>query len=540
MNLVSFMAALRSRAGLALGVLLLTVGAALGASWWVPRAYVATATVIVDQGRPDPLAAASGWQPPTSGALSTQMDIIRSDRVAVEVVRRLDLSSDPNIRQAWEETQRPGALTAALGADKGPAPAGPVQAVVSLAVPAAQALPVASNPPSTGASAGAGLPATPIESWIAERLLKALDVKPARDSDVLSIHVRWGTPERAAALANAFAQVYLDTSVRLRADQARRYAGFFEGRVRDAREQLEQSQARLSSFQRVRGVVVGDDRLDIENARLNELSSQLTSLQAAVAESGSRQTQSQGSSADRMQEVLSHPAVLALRSDLTRAEARVQELNARLGDNHPQVLEAGAQVGLLRSRLETETRRVAGGASVSNTINRQRESEVRSSLDSQRQRVLNLKAVRDEGLVLARDVDGAQRSYESLMARLQQSSLESQATQGRAHLLSAAQVPLVPATPGWPVRAGLALGVGLLLALGAVALAERADARARLPLDTARWLGVPLLGVLPGPGERGAFAPNKSAMVRPWHLGRLPAPPVTRTVGHLASRPAST
>jgi uncharacterized protein involved in exopolysaccharide biosynthesis len=254
-------------------------------------------------------------------------------------------------------------------------------------------------------------------------------------------------------------------------------------------------------------VVVGDDRLDIETARLNELSSQLTSLQAAVAESGSRQTQSQGSSADRMQEVLSHPAVLALRSDLTRAEARVQELNARLGDNHPQVLEAGAQVGLLRSRLETETRRVAGGASVSNTINRQRESEVRSSLESQRQRVLNLKAVRDEGLVLVRDVDGAQRSYESLMVRLQQSSLESQATQGRAHLLSAAQVPLVPATPGWPVRAGLALGVGLLLALGAVALAERADARARLPLDTARWLGVPLLGVLPGPGERGAFAP---------------------------------
>jgi len=148
--------------------------------------------------------------------------------------------------------------------------------------------------------------------------------------------------------------------------------------------------------------------------------------------------------------------------------------------------------------------------------------------------------VRDEGLVLVRDVDGAQRSYESLMVRLQQSSLESQATQGRAHLLSAAQVPLVPATPGWPVRAGLALGVGLLLALGAVALAERADARARLPLDTARWLGVPLLGVVPGPGERGAFAPNKSAMVRPWHLGRLPAPPVTRTVGHLASRPAST
>lgn len=510
MNLVSFMAALRSRAGLALGVLLLTVAAALGASLLMPRSFVATATVIVDQGRPDPMAASTGWQPPMTGALSTQMDIIRSERVAVDVVRRLALHLDPEIREAWQKGNEPGVLSS--GFETGPA--------------AAQAAPAPATAPPGLLVAGTGRPAaaTPLEAWIAERLLAALDVKPARDSDVLSIHVRWANPQRAAALANAFAQVYLETSVRLKADQARRYAGFFEGRVRDARQQLEQAQARLSTFQRARGVVVGDDRLDVETARLNELSSQLTLVQVAVAESGGRQTQSQGASADRLQEVLGHPAVLALRSDLTRAEARMQELNARLGDNHPQVLEAGGQVALLRSRLEGETRRVAGGATVSNSINRQREGDMRAALESQRQRVLNLKAVRDEGLVLAREVDSAQRSYDGLMTRLQQTSMESQATQGQAHLLSAAQAPLVSATPGWAVRTGLALGLGLMLALGTVALVERVDARARLPVATAQWLGVPLLGVLPGPKQRGDFAPNKSALVQPWRMGQLPAP----------------
>lgn len=508
MNLVSFMAALRSRAGLALGVLLLTVAAALGASLLMPRSFVATATVIVDQGRPDPMAAATGWQPPLTGALSTQMDIIRSERVAVDVVRRLALHLDPEIREAWQRSNEPGVL--ALAAEPGSV--------------AARAVPVVAAAPLAAAGVGTSGMATPLESWIAERLLAALDVKPARDSDVLSIHVRWANPQRAAALANAYAQVYLETSVRLKADQARRYAGFFEGRVRDARQQLEQAQARLSTFQRARGVAVGDDRLDVETARLNELSSQLTLVQVAVAESGGRQTQSQGASADRLQEVLGHPAVLALRSDLTRAESRMQELNARLGDNHPQVVEAGGQVALLRSRLEGETRRVAGGATVSNSINRQREGDMRAALESQRQRVLNLKAVRDEGLVLAREVDSAQRSYDGLMTRLQQTSMESQATQGQAHLLSAAQAPLVSATPGWAVRTGLALGLGLMLALGTVALVERVDARARLPVATAQWLGVPLLGVLPGPKQRGDFAPNKSALVQPWRMGQLPAP----------------
>jgi chain length determinant protein EpsF len=491
MNTASFLAALRSRAGLALGVLLLTVAATLGASLLLPRTYVATATVIIDQGRPDPMSMSTGWQPPVMAALSTQMDIIRSERVAAEVVRRLSLTTDPALRQAWNEGRSSVPTVSDLGGS-------------NVARPAA--------------------PSVVPQAWLVERLLAALEVKPARDSDVLSISVRWSTPEQAAALANAFVQAYLETSVSLRADQARRYAGFFENRAREARLQLEQAQARLSTFQRARGVVVGDERLDVETSRLNELSSQFTLLQAVVAESGSRQVQSQGAGADRMQEVLSHPALMTMRADLTRAEARVQELNDRLGDNHPQVLEARGQVGLLKARLESETRRVAGGAAVSNTINRQRESDMRSSLEVQRQRVMNMKAVRDEALVLARDVDNAQRAHDGLLTRLQQTSLEGQATQGQAHLLSSAPVPVTVAAPGWTVRAGLALVLGLLLALGAVAMVERVDARARLPASTAQWLGVPLLGVLPGPKERGSFAPNKAALVQPWRMGQLPAP----------------
>jgi chain length determinant protein EpsF len=490
MDIASFMATLRARAGLALAVLLLTVAAALSASLLLPRSYVATAKVIVDQGRPDPMSVSTGWQPPVMTALSTQMDIIRSERVGAEVVRRLSLTADPALRRAWEDS-----LAAAA-----PANAGPSETDRMPALPSA------------------------LQAWLVGQVLAAMEVKPARDSDVLSITVRWSSAEQAAALANAFAQAYLDTSVGLRADQARRYSGFFEGRVREARLQLEQVQARLSTFQRARGVVVGDERVDVETARLNELSSQFTLLQAVVAESGSRQAQSQGAAADRLQEVLSHPALLGLRADLTRAEARMQEFNDRLGDNHPQVFEARGQVSLLRSRLEAETRRVAGGAAVSNTINRQRESDMRTALEAQRQRVMNLKAVRDEALVLARDVDGAQRAYDGLQARLQQTSLESQATQGQAHLLSAAPVPLTPTSPSWTLRAGLALGLGLALALGTVALVERVDARARLPVATAQWLGVPLLGILPGPTDRGGFAPSKSALVQPWRMGQLPAP----------------
>jgi len=101
MTLSRFLAVLRARAGLALALFLVTVGAAVAALAWWPRQYEAVATVIVDPAPANPLAA-PGWSASRPGFVSTQMDILRSERVALEVVRRLDLTQDARWREALE------------------------------------------------------------------------------------------------------------------------------------------------------------------------------------------------------------------------------------------------------------------------------------------------------------------------------------------------------------------------------------------------------------------------------------------------------
>ena len=89
--------------------------------------------------------------------------------------------------------------------------------------------------------------------------------------------------------------------------------------------------------------------------------------------------------------MLNNPVIGALKSDLSRNEARLQELNSKFGDNHPQVQEAKANIAELRSRIDAETRKVTGGVGVTNTINKQREAQVRRELDAQRAKLLQLK-----------------------------------------------------------------------------------------------------------------------------------------------------
>ncbi|NMV20996.1 chain length determinant protein EpsF, partial [Vibrio parahaemolyticus] len=89
-------------------------------------------------------------------------------------------------------------------------------------------------------------------------------------------------------MANAFVQAYIETHLDLRADPAKRFSTFFDQRAKQLREQLEAAQNRLSEYQKQHGLIATDERLDIENARLNELSSQLVAIQALATESSSR------------------------------------------------------------------------------------------------------------------------------------------------------------------------------------------------------------------------------------------------------------
>ena len=335
MNLGQAIAILKARWWVAVLVLLLTVAITLAVALNLPKYYTATSAMVVDS-KPDPVSAMMYGGMASQLFMATQVDVIQSDRVAARVVRNLKLAENSQVRAQWLE-----------------------------------------------ATKGQGS----IEAWLAETFQKNMSVKPSPQSSVLNLSYKSVDPRFASALANAFVQAYLETSLELRVDPAKQYSNFFDTRAKDARETLERAQAKLSAFQKTNGIIANDERLDVENARLSELSSQLVQLQALSSESGSRQAQANSGAGDKLQEVLNNPVVAGLKADLSRYEAKLQELSARLGDNHPQVVEAKANIAELRNKVDAETRRVTGGVGVTNTINRQRTGEVRGSLEAVGRRI---------------------------------------------------------------------------------------------------------------------------------------------------------
>ena len=468
MTFGQFLSILRARWWVVALVLGLTVATTLLVSLLLPRQYTATASVVVDF-KPDPVSAFAFGGGASPAYMATQVDIIRSERVAQRVVRNLKLNENPQVRQQWLDE--------------------------------------------TGGEGN-------IEVWLASVFQKQMDVVPSRESSVIAVSYKAPDPRFAAGLANAFAQAYIDTALELRTDPARLYSTFFENRAKEARETLEKAQSKVSAFQKQAGIIATDERLDVETARLNELSSQATMMQALLAESASRQAQAQGGQGDRMQEVLNNANVSQLKADISRAEAQLQQLATRLGDKHPQVEEAKASLAELRSRLDAETRKVTGSVTVSANINRQRLAEVQRALQAQRDKVLKMKAVRDEGLVLLRDAENAQRSYDALLQRFTQTSLEGQTTQSNINLLTQATPPLQPSSPRLLLNTLLSIFLGTLLAVGTALVLELKDRRVRNVDDVVEALGLPVLGLMPKPGTQlqlgaGRVSPMQQRLMAP-------------------------
>ncbi len=470
MSFAQFLSILLARKRLFFAVMLGVLIPAVVLSFVLPKKYTAVASIVVDV-KPDPLSAIAYQSLMTPGVIATQIDILQSDRVGRRVVRALKLTESPEARQQFQDEKN-----------------------------------------------GAG----DIEGWLVDRLQKDLDVKPGRESSVINVSFKNADPRQAAGLANAFVQAYLETAVELRTDPAKQYSRFFDVRAKEARETLEKAQNKLSAFQNEHGLIMTDERLDVENQRLNELTSQLVMTQSLSAEANSRQAQANAGSGDKLQEISSHPVVAALRADLSRSEARLQEISSRLGDKNPQVVELQANIAELRQRLDAEVKRLTAGVGVSSNISRAREAQLRADVEAQRNKVLQLKQARDEGAVITRDIENAQRNYDNIVQRQSVTSIESQATSSNAALLTSASPPLDPSFPKIPLNIVLGLFVGGLLAVGVVTAAELRDRRVRESADIEELLGLPLLGVLPGPATS-----KRSVALEGAHRQRLlgnPAP----------------
>ncbi len=462
-NLKQFLLILRLRWPLVIALFVVVVALAFAVSMQLPKRYTAGTSLLLDV-RADPLVATLMPSIASREFLGTQVEIIQSDRLAARVVKLMGMADGPAAVEQWRQATQ-----------------GRV----------------------------------PIENYYGSMLRAGLNVQAARGTNLIDLEFVGNDPKFVAAAANAYARAYIDFSVELRIEPSRQYGAFFDERLKNLRVQLEDSQRRLSNYQREKGIVAVE-RVDLESSRLTAIMGQLATAQAEQADTSSR---SRDAGSATSLDVQMSSVVQGLKAELARAETRLSEISSIVGSNHPQRLQLEAQIAEINKQISAEMRRVGGFTANANRVTAQKIAELTAMADAQKRVVLSLRSQFDEMAVLQRDVETAQRAYDAVANRRSQVNLESQADQATARVLTPAQEPLGPSSPNMKKNMMAAIALGLLISIGAALGWEMLDRRVRSAADLAAVEGVPVLGVISPWTDR-----NRQGPYRPRGPLILPAP----------------
>ncbi len=466
---------LRSRFWLIVSVLAITTLTAVGGSLLMSKRYSATTTIHVDVDTKDPIGGNTVYSRETvRNNLATQIEVIKSEQVVGRVIKSLGMDQDPDTRAEWQE-----------------------------------------------ATEGKG----DIDSWLSRGILRNLEAAASLDGTTISLTVEHGSPRRAADLANAFANNYKVAALELKTKPAQEYAERFAEQTKRYKDAVELAQKNLSDFQRKSGIITSDEKIDIENMRLQELSTDLVRLQAQLSDSRSRRDAVNRGGDQAVPEVVQNVLIQTLTSELGRAEARLSQIASQFGTNHPARLAVVAEVDELRNRRRQEIARVKEGILSSNSINAQRERETAAALEAQKKKVLDLKSKRDELAVYQRELDSAQRSFDLVARRLTETTVGISAGMSNISILTPAVVPLLPTRPNLLLNTAVGVFLGLFMGLLAAFTLEAAQRPLRSADDLLHSAGVPVLAVLP---------PSKSTRAQRLIGGTGPsiAPPSLRLGSH--------
>ena len=458
MNLYQFFSVLRARRMMVLVIFLSTIALALAYVMLRPKNYTATAPVLVDMRANDPLAQPTYQSIVPQSYMATQMDIVRSNRVAERVVEMLGLEKDPKSTEDWRKAGGQGTL----------------------------------------------------KSWLASDLQTGLEVKPARESNIINIAYTSRSAAEAAKVANAFSDAYLDIALDIKTDPAKKYSTWFDDQLKFARQRLEQSQNALTAYQQRTGVISADG-VDMETQRLNELSSQLTLVQGQLTDVSNKRAQSAGS----ISEAMNSPLINTLKSNIAAQEAKIQEASANLGSRHPQMIRMQDELNAMKARLGSQTSSIGHAVDTAYQVGRARERELTAGGNAQRARVMQFNRHRDELNVLRRDLDASQKAYEQVSERASQSKLQALTNQTNIQRLATAVEPLEAKGPTTKVALALAAAAGLLLALAGALLMELLNRRVRSVDDLSLATNLPILASVPAHNGRESLALLANAPSRP-------------------------
>ena len=455
-----------------IGCLVIIFGIVLIASLKMTPIYEATGRIAINKpdnnlvNFKDSANGGADYSDPTD--LDTEVSILQSDLMALQVIKNLNLDKMP------EFGGRPSS-----GPEANLAP-DPLQADTAR----------------TGALIGA--------------FKGGLRVSLKPNTRIVQISYVSTSPQLAALIVNTLATTYAEQNFKTKFESTMQASDWLQKQLSDLQIKVETSQEKLVKYQKEHEILGADEKQNIITEKLGELNKELTAAEALRMEKESlyRLVQSAdaatvASTAEALEAGGANgsagmaPLLAALRGRQTDLQVQIADLSTQFGPSYPKVVQLNNQLKEVSAQINAELQKVIERVRGQYLAAQQQEDLLRGEFEKQKQEANKLNESAIDYSFLKRDVDVNRELYEGLLQKLKEAGVTAGLKSNNVRLVDYARPPESPTEPNIPRNLTFGFVLGLTSGIGLAFLLENMDNTVRTTEQAQALSGLPALGMIP-------------------------------------------
>ncbi|MBS1850866.1 MAG: polysaccharide biosynthesis tyrosine autokinase [Acidobacteria bacterium] len=466
-----YLRVLIKRKWIVLGSLVLIFGVVAIATLRATRIYEAMGSIAINKNDPMMFAlkdsAAPSWDYYDPADLDTEVSILKSDLLALQVVQQLNLDQRPE-----------------FGGGK-----------------------PSSSPITELTTDGPQLDSERISAMLST--FKS-SLKVALRPNTRIVEIRFRSPDKALAaqVVNTLVRTYVEQNFKTRYESTMQASDWLSKQLVDLQMKVETSQEKLVKYQKEHEILGIDEKQNIITAKLDELNRQLTAAESDRMEKESIYQLAQSGDPDTVAAVASssvggqsgaNSSSLLSKLHEQQADLRIQiaQLSTQFGPAYPKIAQLNSQLKEVGNQEQGETRKVLARVRGDFLAAQQRESMLRGAMDKQKQEANKLNESAIEYTLLKRDVESNRTLYEGLLEKLKEAGVSAGLRSTNVRNVDVARLPMAPTEPNVPRNLAFALALGLSTGIGLAFLMEGMDNTVRTPEQAQLISHLPSLGMIP-------------------------------------------
>jgi polysaccharide biosynthesis transport protein len=325
----------------------------------------------------------------------------------------------------------------------------------------------------------------------------ALTVETIPRTQAVEITFRNANPKLAREIVNHLVTAYTQRTFMTRYNDTMKASDWLSGQLAQLKSEVQESQAKLSKFQKQTGIFGTDENDNLVLSKLDDLSKELTDAEADRIVKEAQYRVAQSGNPELIGTIVPDSVLPVLRGQEADLKQQLAQANAEYGPHYPKVIQLGNQLSQVEKSLQNEMVDIQERFHTAYQVSAGAEKQLRAAFDQQKQQAYNMSAGLDQYGILKREMESGNDLYEDLLKKLKEAGVVASLKAATVDVIDPARLPTSPVEPRIPLVLALSIVFGLGTGIAFAFAAESLDNLIRNPEEVEALTGVPLFGMIP-------------------------------------------